>query len=156
MWDICEISVGYSKNMYILDIFLVIIWEFRYISSYILEYWDISLKTQPIYYKLFYRYIILRNILVKAWQKKYSRDILYQLEGWQRKNLIYRPILRVGWEAHNPYQSISFRSLSISIKHSKRYSKTIYKVILRFKYIELSELELRALIFLIILLKLYL
>ena len=132
MWDICEISVGYSKNIYILDIFLVIIWEFRYISSHISEYWDISLKTQPIYYELSHRYIILRDISAKAWQKRYPRDILCQLERWQRKNLIYRFILRVDWEAHNSYQSISFRLLSISIKHSKRYSKTIYKVILRF------------------------
>ena len=55
MWDIYEISVGYSKNMYILDIFLVIIWEFRYIFSYISEYWDISLKTQLIFYRLSHR-----------------------------------------------------------------------------------------------------
>ena len=38
IWNIYEISVKYSKKKYILDIFLVIIWEFRYISSYILEY----------------------------------------------------------------------------------------------------------------------
>ena len=38
IWNIYEISVRYSKNMYILDIFLVIIWEFRYIFSYISEY----------------------------------------------------------------------------------------------------------------------
>ena len=66
MWNIYKISMGYSKNIYILDIFLVIIWEFRYIFSYISEYWNISLKTQPIFYKLSYRYIILRDILAKA------------------------------------------------------------------------------------------
>ena len=75
MWDICEISVRYSKNIYILDIFLVIIWEFRYISSHISEYWDIPLKTQLIYYRLSYRYIILRNIPAKAWQKRYPTNI---------------------------------------------------------------------------------
>ena len=82
IWNIYEISIEYSKNIYILDIFLVIIWEFRYISSHISEYWDILLKTQSIFYRLFYRYIILRDILVKAWQKKYLTNIsnLYLLK----------------------------------------------------------------------------
>ena len=48
-----------------------------------------------------------------------------------------------------------YKLISIK-KYSKRYYKITYRLILRFKYIELSELELRALIFLIILLKLYL
>ena len=47
-----------------------------------------------------------------------------------------------------------YKSISIK-KYSKKRFKTIYRLILRFKYIELSEFELRALIFLIILLKLY-
>ena len=115
MWDIYEISIEYSKNIYILDIFLVIIWEFRYIFSYISEYWDISLKTQLIFYRLSHRYTISRDISVKAWQKGYPRDILYQLGGWLIKNSIYRPISRVGWEAYNPYQPISFRPLYVYI-----------------------------------------
>ena len=48
------------------------------------------------------------------------------------------------------YKSISIR------EHSKKRFKIIYRLILRFKYIELSEFELKALILLIILLKLYL
>ena len=32
------------------------------------------------YRRTFYRYTILRDISVKAWQKEYLRDILYQLE----------------------------------------------------------------------------
>ena len=70
IWDIYRISIRYSKDIYILDIFLVIIWEFRYIFSYISEYWNILLKTQPIYYRLFHRYTISRNISAKAWQKR--------------------------------------------------------------------------------------
>ena len=55
------------------------------------------------YRETFHRYIILRDIPAKAWQKGYSRDISYQLEGWLIKNSIYRPISRVGWEAYNSY-----------------------------------------------------
>ena len=84
MWDICGISVGYSKNMYILDIFLVIIWEFRYISSHISEYWDIPLKTQPIFYRLSYRYTIPRDISYRGTSHRYiiSRDI--PAKAWQK------------------------------------------------------------------------
>ena len=82
MWDIYKISIRYSKNIYILDIFLVIIWEFRYIFSHISGYWDIPLKTQSIFYELSYRYIIPRDIPAKAWQKGYPTNIpdLYLLK----------------------------------------------------------------------------
>ena len=65
------------------------------------------------YRRTSHRYIILRDIPAKAWQKGYFTNILYQPEEWLIKNLIYRPIPRVGWEVYNPYQSISFRLLII-------------------------------------------
>ena len=64
-----------------------------------------------------YRYSILRDIPAKAWQKGYLTNILYQPEEWLIKNLIYRPIPRVGWEAYNPSQLISFRLLIIDIRY---------------------------------------
>ena len=64
-----------------------------------------------LYRRTFHRYIILRDISVKAWQKGYLTNISYQPVIWLIKNSIYRFIPRVGWEAHNPYQPISFRSL---------------------------------------------
>ena len=76
-----------------------------------------------LYRGTFHRYIILRDIPAKAWQKGYPRDISYQPEGWQRNTLIYLPILRVGWEAYNSYQSISFRSLNLCSNYRAEINK---------------------------------
>ena len=74
-----------------------------------------------LYRGTFHRYIISRNISIKAWQKKYLTNILCQPVIWLIKNSIYRFIPRVGWEAHNSYQLISFRSLNITNLISVNY-----------------------------------
>ena len=86
-------------------------------------------------FEMFHRYTISRDIPVKAWQKRYFRDILYQLEGWLIKNLIYRPIPRVDWEAYNPYQLISFRSLILSILFKPLLKQMITRVIYNLRFV---------------------
>ena len=77
-----------------------------------------------------HRYIILRDIPAKAWQKRYSRDILYQPERWLIKNSIYRSIPRIDWKVYNPYQPISFRLLIIILYlirlKTRYYITTLY------------------------------
>ena len=78
-----KISRIYIFLEYSIDILYI-----SYIYLYLKTFHRYIILRDISYRETSHRYIILRDISVKTWQKKYFRDILYQLERWLIKNNI--------------------------------------------------------------------